>query len=215
MIKRIGFVLIVVVFFWTSGCEPGEEIPTPSQGSVIGNGALNFNRTYSDSFPTAQQTVKEVGTIPFEIYFGPSGSHEVEGSGVVTLNHEINYTPGGLCVYQAVAKVEVDGDLYEPDVYPSPLEADLGKGADDPLSCYFDFVLRFDYPGNANLISGDPGFCGVYEVPQTSSDIKGMRAINGTSVKSTNGGLNEEIVLSNLALDKVKECKPPSEDDIK
>lgn len=210
--KRIGFVLIIVGFLLSTGCEPAEIIQEPVEGSVIGHGVLNVHGTYSDSQPTVQQDVKEGGTIPFEILFDPDGVHDVEGKGAVTVNYAIEYLQiGETCVYQAIADAEVKGELFEDGAYPFVEE---GADPNDLSFCQFNFVLKFNYPKTAHLISGSSSLCGELEWESATVEIQGMKAIDGTKVKSSVSGLAGEIVLTNLVTNEVKKCNAPRESDI-
>ena len=128
MLKYVGFALMMAMSLLVVDCSSSGTIqelngtptptkvltptPTPCEGSVIGRGVLNFTSKFSDLFPTTNQTVLEVGTIPFEIRLTVPND-QVEGKGVATLNYTIDYTQtGDSCVYQAIADVTLSGIFF-------------------------------------------------------------------------------------------------------
>ena len=199
-----------------AGCDANEAVPTPTPapGSVIGYGVLKVQGTYSDSSLTAQQYVLEQGDIPFEIQFDPDGVHDTKGKGVSTVSYEITYSEIGLvCTYQAIANVDLRGELFETGESPF---TDGNSASGDLTVCSFDFTLKFSYPSYANLLNGNSELCGPLKMQSSTVEVKGVKAVNGTKVKLTGSGLDQEFTISNLEIEKINGCVPlPAKSDLK
>lgn len=213
MIKRLGVILIYAGLMLIAACDASEPVPTPAPG-VIGYGIINIHGTYSDNSATAQQLVIEQGDIPFEIRFDQDGVHDVKGKGVSTVSYEISFPQaGGSCSYQAIANVELSGELFETGESPFP---DENSAPGDPSACSFYFTLKFSFPASANLLNSNTDLCGELKMQSSTVELKGVKAVNGTKVELTGSGLDQVFTLNNLEIEKIKGCIPPPDDsDIK
>jgi len=209
MIKRKGIILICIGFMLVAGCDANEVVPTPppAPGSVIGYGILKVQGNYSDSSLTAQQYVLEQGDIPFEIQFDSGGVHDTKGKGVSTVSYEIHIPEKGLiCTYQAIANVDLSGELFETGESPF---TDENSASGDQSICSFNFTLKFSYPSYANLLNGNSELCGPLKMGSSTVEVNEVKAANGTKVKLTGGGLDQVFTISNLEIEKIKGCEPP------